>query len=92
MREPEVQTGRSIGVARSMVKKKEWLAGLALGAFIVALAMAFTVSPRMFGQVAAAQGSYAGKFPVFEVDPAWPHLPNNWVLGSVCLLYTSRCV
>ena len=90
MREPEVQTGRSVGVARSMAKKKEWLAGLALGAFIVALAIAFSVSPRMFGQVAAAQGSYAGKFPVFEVDPGWPQLPNNWVLGSVSKVVVDR--
>jgi hypothetical protein len=32
-----------------------------------------------------AQGpaSPAGRVPVFEVDPTWPKLPNNWVLGTV---------
>ncbi len=90
MRELEVQTGRSVGVARSMAKKKEWPVGLALGAFIVALAIAFSVSPGMVGQVAAAQGPYAGNYPVFEVDPGWPQLPNGWVLGSVSKVVVDR--
>src|SRR5438874_4371390 len=29
-----------------------------------------------------AQGA-GQRMPVFEVDPAWPRLPNNWVLGIV---------
>jgi DNA-binding beta-propeller fold protein YncE len=90
MREPEVPTGRFAGVARNMAKKKDWLAGLALGVCLVALAAAFLMSPRMLGQVAAAQGSYSGKYPVFEVDPGWPQLPNNWVLGSVSKVVVDR--
>jgi hypothetical protein len=38
-----------------------------------------------WGKVAVfAQGSSApSAMPVFEVDPSWPNLPNNWVLGVV---------
>lgn len=32
------------------------------------------------GQRALAQG---GGVPTFEVDPSWPALPNDWVLGQV---------
>jgi hypothetical protein len=36
------------------------------------------------GRPAAAQraGASAG-MPIFQVDPAWPKLPNNWVVGIV---------
>jgi hypothetical protein len=33
----------------------------------------------LLGHVAAAQIST--KVPIFQVDPTWPQLPNNWVLG-----------
>src|SRR4029450_2600184 len=32
---------------------------------------------------AKAQAPTARRVPVFEVDPAWPKLPNNWVVGHV---------
>jgi len=69
-----------------MAKKKEWLVGLALMAFVIASA----ISPRVLGRVAAAKSAYAGKFPVFEVDPAWPQLPSNWVLGVVSKVAVDR--
>ena len=47
---------------------KKWLAGFALVAFAITL---------------AAQGPKTGKVPTFEPDPAFPKLPNNWVLGNV---------
>ena len=89
---------RRVEVDRSMAKTKERLInfapipfrGVFMGAFIVALAIAFSVSPRMIGQAAAAHGSYAGKYPVFEVDPGWPQLPNNWVMGSVSKVVVDR--
>jgi hypothetical protein len=28
--------------------------------------------------------------PVFEVDPAWPKLPNDWVLGVVSSVATDK--
>src|SRR5256885_17256096 len=31
-----------------------------------------------------------GKMPVFEVDAAWPKLPNNWVMGTVSSLAVDR--
>ncbi len=31
---------------------------------------------------AADQPKFAGKTPMFQVDPDWPKLPNNWVLGD----------
>ena len=82
----------------SMAKTKERLIkfapiafpGVFMGAFIVALAIAFSVSPRLIGPAAAAQGSYAGKYPVFEVDPGWPQLPHNWVMGSVSKVVVDR--
>ena len=33
------------------------------------------------GRLTAANPS--AKAPRFEVDPSWPQLPNNWVLGEV---------
>lgn len=69
-----------------MAKKKEWLAGLALLAFVIAA----TFSPRLLGRAAAARSSYAGRFPVFEVDTAWPQLPSNWVLGVVSKVAVDR--
>lgn len=62
--------------------KKKWLAGLAL----VALALAASMSSRMLGQTAAAQG--AAKYPVFEPDPTWPVLPDGMVLGNVASVRT----
>jgi len=44
----------------------------------------------VLGRVAAAKSAYAGKFPVFEVDPAWPQLPSNWVLGVVSKVAVDR--
>jgi hypothetical protein len=50
---------------------------------LLVLALAAIVGSPNFAQVAAARGSYAGKYPVFQVDPSWPQLPNNWVFGLV---------
>jgi DNA-binding beta-propeller fold protein YncE len=38
--------------------------------------------------ISAAQP--AVQYPVFEVDPSWPKLPNNWVLGHVAGVATDR--
>jgi len=61
------------------MRGEKCLAGLALVAFAVVMG----TSPRLLGRAAAAQGSNAGKVPTFEPDPAFPKLPNNWVLGNV---------
>ena len=69
-----------------MLKKREWLTGAALVAFVIGL----SVTPRLLGRAAPSQGPYTGKFPVFAVDPAWPQLPNNWVLGGVSKIVVDR--
>src|SRR5262245_15197980 len=48
-----------------------------LGALMVAAAAHREIAG--FAQRAAADGS----MPVFEVDTAWPVVPNNWVIGNV---------
>ena len=32
----------------------------------------------------------APQAPVFEVDPSWPTIPNNWVLGEVTSISVDR--
>jgi hypothetical protein len=55
--------------------KRKMLAGLAVMFLVIAVGM----SQRLLVHVAAAQNSK--QVPLFEVDPTWPQLPNNWVLG-----------
>jgi DNA-binding beta-propeller fold protein YncE len=61
------------------MRTKNWVAGFALVGFVIAS----STSPRIFGRPVAAHGSYGGKYPVFELDPAWPQLPPDWALGLV---------
>ena len=35
------------------------------------------------GRTGQAQSAAAGQVPLFEADPAWPRIPNDWVLGTV---------
>ena len=49
----------------------------------------------MFGCVVAAATGHAQqasslKVPMFQVDAAWPSLPNNWVLGEVTSISVDR--
>src|SRR6187455_2767242 len=37
-----------------------------------------------------AQSASTLKVPVFQVDPAWPAIPNNWVLGEVTSISVDR--
>jgi DNA-binding beta-propeller fold protein YncE len=48
-------------------------------ALVVALGAALLLGPVTFTGVTAQ----ARQAPVFQVDPSWPALPNNWVLGTV---------
>jgi hypothetical protein len=69
-----------------MTKKKN-----RLGFFVlVAFAIAAGLGPRILGGTSNAQSSNAVKVPVFEVDPAWPKLPNNWVMGNVSKVAVDR--
>ena len=63
-----------------------WIAGLVTAVVIIA------GSDRPFHGLgatidAAAQG---GGVPVFQADPAWPKLPNQWVLGEVSSVAVDR--
>ena len=48
-------------------------------AFVISLGVALVLGPSTFTR-AAAQARQA---PIFQVDPSWPALPNNWILGTV---------
>lgn len=50
----------------------------ALATAIVAIPLA-----AWLGVTAVAQQPGARRPPAFQVDPAWPTIPNNWVLGEV---------
>jgi DNA-binding beta-propeller fold protein YncE len=55
---------------------RKQLASSALAAFVVCAGVGLRMASI------AAQGADQ-KMPAFEVDTAWPRLPNNWVLGQV---------
>jgi len=61
------------------MRDEKWMAGVGL----IAIAIAVSVCPRFVGRASAAPDVKGSKGPVFEVDTAWPKLPNNWVLGNV---------
>lgn len=69
-----------------MITKMKRVRPFALAVFLAAIGM----SPWMSGRSSAAQGSPGEKVPVFEVDPSWPKLPNNWVLGNVSKIAVDR--
>lgn len=47
----------------------------------VVLLIAGVANQQVHGQ--SGSTGAAGTVPLFEVDPAWPKLPNNWVMGLV---------
>src|SRR5258708_31973796 len=53
-----------------------------LGFCLVGLVIAAGVSLPARGTALAARGADKPA-PTFDVDPAWPKLPNNWVFGEV---------
>jgi DNA-binding beta-propeller fold protein YncE len=59
-----------------MITTRRSLAALAALPIAVPVALWFAAGVR-------AQQASAPKPPVFQVDPKWPTIPNNWVLGEV---------
>src|SRR5688500_19260413 len=55
---------------------RRFLSALATVTMAVLLVAWFVVTAR-------AQQPGALRAPTFQVDPAWPTIPNNWVLGEV---------
>jgi hypothetical protein len=48
-------------------------------AFVASVGLALVLTPSAFTRVTAQ----TRQAPIFQVDPSWPALPNNWVLGTV---------
>ena len=50
---------------------------------VVLLAIIAGLGPGRPGREVAAQGSGQGiNVPKFQADPAWPRLPNTWVISA----------
>ena len=56
--------------------QRKLLKGLAASILVLAVVM----NQRMLGEAGSAQGS--PQAPIFQVDPAWLKLPQDWVLGQ----------
>jgi DNA-binding beta-propeller fold protein YncE len=54
---------------------------------VVVMVMVATISNR---GAAAQAPAPATRVPVFEVDPEWPKLPNNWIVGHVASVAVDR--
>ncbi len=54
-----------------------------LGVIAVASLVAVAAISQLHMRAAAAAPPAGEKYPVFEVDPSWPNLPNGWVTGHV---------
>ena len=48
----------------------------------ICLVIVAGIGQQVFGGASSATDSGARGVPKFEVDPTWPQLPNNWVLGT----------
>ena len=58
---------------------------------VVAAALLIAAFSTLSNDRAQAQASATTRqVPVFEVDPAWPKLPNNWVVGHVASVAVDR--
>src|SRR6187549_4051647 len=61
-----------------------------LRSLLIASALATVAAFATLAQDRAGAAQSVSQFPVFEVDTAWPKLPNNWVLGHVAGVATDR--
>ena len=64
--------------------KQKTLVGLG----VIMLALAVLTARRGLDQAVVAQT--LRQVPIFEVDPTWPKLPNNWVMGVVSAVAVDR--
>ena len=60
------------------MKGKRWA-----GAGLLALIVMFSILHGVHGKTVAAQGRAGAGVPMFQVDPAWPKLPEKWMIGQV---------
>lgn len=64
-----------------------------VGLSVVLLAIAAGAGPWAPGRAAAqgsGQSSGGASVPKFQVDPTWPKLPNNWILGETSSVAVDR--
>jgi hypothetical protein len=61
---------------------------LSLRPFLLAATFALVGGVMLLSDPVAARQAAAPRAPVFQVDPAWPTIPNDWVLGEVSSIAT----
>lgn len=61
------------------MKRRLGLAGVVL----VIVTELIAVQPETVLRTAQAQTSSVREIPTFQVDPSWPHIPSQWVMGPV---------
>jgi DNA-binding beta-propeller fold protein YncE len=66
-----------------MKSKRLIFAGVACAAVALVMSISVARSRAAVMEVAQAGRSSVRAVPKFEVDPAWPRIPNGWALGQV---------
>jgi DNA-binding beta-propeller fold protein YncE len=61
-----------------------------LGVIAAGIAMVAAVATISNRDTQAQAPATSRRVPVFEVDPGWPKLPNNWVVGHVASVAVDR--
>jgi len=61
-----------------------------LGVVLACVAVIAAVATLSNDRAQAQAPATATRVPVFEVDPAWPKLPNDWVVGHVASVAVDR--
>lgn len=53
--------------------------------WVIIAVLGLSIGQRALGTTSAAQARQAAvrDVPTFQVDPSWPKIPNNWILGQV---------
>jgi DNA-binding beta-propeller fold protein YncE len=58
--------------------------------FLAGIAVMSTIAMLTNSDTRAHASSTATRVPVYEVDPTWPKLPNDWVVGHVASVAVDR--
>src|ERR1700675_731459 len=56
----------------------------------IAIAVVLVIAETRWTAAAQNSPKPAREVPKFQVDPAWPKIPNNWVLGQVASAATDE--
>src|SRR3954471_14408328 len=66
------------------------IAGVAVVVAVAAISNSDASLAHAAGRAAQQPPATTRRVPVFEVDTAWPKLPNNWVVGHVASVAVDR--